>query len=227
MNTASTRRRRLMPALAAAATVFAILTSACSGQSAARSTSSPQVVVKSSAAAAGALRGTRLPHPVALPPQTFTDTAGKPYDLRTRDAGKITLLYFGYTHCPDICPTTMADLSVARNQLPPTLRVKVRVVFVTVDPRRDTSPVIRTWLNHFSTSFVGLRAPINTVAAAQKSVGVPASDVTPGRGEGYTVQHSAETLLFDTNGVARELYTAGTPIAAYAHDIPLVLKGQS
>lgn len=227
MNPASTRGRRLVPALAAGALALASLVSACSGKGSPRATSGPPIVVKSSTVAAGTLRGTLLPHPVALPPQTFTDTAGRPYDLRTRDAGQITLLYFGYTHCLDICPTTMADLAVARNQLVPLVRSKVQVVFVTVDPRRDTSSVIRAWLNHFSSSFVGLRAPIRTVAAAQTSVGVPASNVTPGRGEGYTVQHSAETLLFGTDGVARVLYTAGTPIAAYVHDIPLVLQGRS
>ena len=80
-----------------------------------------------------------LDRPFAKPHLVLTDTHGKPFDLVKQTAGRPTLLYFGYTHCPDVCPTTMSDIAVARRKLPAAERDKLQVVFVTTDPTRDTA----------------------------------------------------------------------------------------
>jgi len=117
---------------------------------------------KSAATAPAATTGGGLyglvPSPLPRKPDfTLTDTSGRAYDLGRETAGKLTYLYFGYTHCTNACPATMSLLSYAIRQQPAVVRRRIVVVFVTVDPRRDTLKVLRTWLDHYSTAFVGLR----------------------------------------------------------------------
>jgi protein SCO1/2 len=172
------------------------------------------------------LHGIALPRPQRKPAITLTDTAGKPYDLRKQTAGKLTLVYFGYTHCPDICPTTMARLAQALREVPAAVAHKTVVVFISVDPKRDSGPVLRAWLDHFSPRFVGLRGSIDQVIAAQQAAGVPTARKEPGKKVGYTLQHSAEVLTFGPDGRGRYVYTAeGTPVAAFAHDLPILARG--
>jgi protein SCO1/2 len=172
------------------------------------------------------LHGIALPKPAHKPAITLTDTAGRSYDLRTRTAGKLTIVYFGYTHCPDICPTTMARLAQALREVPASVARKTVVVFISVDPKRDTSPVLRRWLDHFNPQFVGLRGSIDQVIAAQQATGVPTARKEPSKKLGYTLQHSAEILTYGPDGLGRYVYTAeGTPVAAFAHDLPILAKG--
>ena len=106
--------------------------------------------VHSPATAADRLHGL-VPQPLPRKPRfTLTDTAGRPFSFMTGTRGKLAYLYFGYTHCPDACPTTMVDLAAALRRQSSDARRRVEVVFVTVDPRRDTGPVLRKWLNHFN-----------------------------------------------------------------------------
>jgi protein SCO1/2 len=173
------------------------------------------------------LHGIALPKPVRTPAITLTDSAGKSYNLRQRTAGKLTLVYFGYTHCPDICPTTMAELGQAMRQIPANVRHKTVVVFISVDPKRDSGPVLRAWLDHFSPRFVGLRGSIDQIIAAQQAAGVPTARKEPGHKAGYTLQHSAEVLTYGPDGRGRYVYTAeGTPVAAFAHDLPILARGK-
>ena len=81
---------------------------------------------------------TVLDQPFAKPDLVLTDTHGKTFDLRKQTKGRPTLVYFGYTHCPDVCPLTMSNIAVAKQQLPKAEQDKLRVVFVTTDPERDT-----------------------------------------------------------------------------------------
>lgn len=144
-------------------------------------------------------------------------------DLLRRTKGHVTLLYFGYTHCPDICPTIMADTAQAIRQSSPAVRAKVGVVFISVDPKRDTDPVLRHWLDHFNPSFVGLRGSINEVIKAQRELGVPLSKVTHGKNQKYTVQHSAELLAFTPDHKAHLLYLDGpTTISDLQHDLAIL-----
>ncbi len=153
---------------------------------------------------------------------SFQSTTGSATTLAALGKGKLMLLYLGYTHCPDVCPTTMADLGVALRQIPTVERYHTQVVFVTSDPARDTTPVMTAWLNHFDSGlpvpFVGLTAAISQIDKVATSVGVPLSPPVKNPDGSITVQHGAQTLAF-IKGKADLLWTAGTTPQQYAHDI--------
>jgi protein SCO1/2 len=116
--------------------------------------------------------------------------------------GKLVLLYFGYTHCPDICPTTLANLASALNRLGNGAS-HVRVVFVTVDPSRDTVPILKSYVESFSPRIDGLRGSANAVAALARRYRVIYRENHVGPGESYSVEHSASVFMFDGSGRAR------------------------
>ncbi len=165
------------------------------------------------------LHGDPLPSPVPKPDITLTDTAGHPYNLVQATQGKVVLLYFGYTHCPDVCPTTMADIATALRHVAPSVRSDVAVVFVTVDPARDTPAVLRQWLDQFDAAFVGLTGPPATVEAAQRQVGLAVLS-----GAEQVVNHSVETLAFTRDNLAHVAYVQ-SPVSDYVADLP-ALVGQ-
>jgi protein SCO1/2 len=166
--------------------------------------------------------GTWLEQPVPEPDVTLTDTAGKPFNLRRDTAGRLTLVYFGYTHCPDVCPTTMADLASALRDLARTDRDRISVVFVTTDPDRDTPTVIRSWLASFDTSFVGLTGDFPTIQTAAKSVGIALEPPTSKAGD-YEVTHGAEVVAFDGFHQGRLIFSSGTSSADYTTDLHKLL----
>ncbi|HVT21360.1 MAG TPA: SCO family protein [Mycobacteriales bacterium] len=161
-----------------------------------------------------------LSPPTTEPAVVLDDTASRPYHLIRAARGKVVLVYFGYTHCPDICPTMMADVAQALRESSAAVRADVDVVFISVDPVRDTPRVIRHWLDHFNPAFVGLRGSIGRVIAIQKAMGVPVSKVAPHSKHGYTVAHSAELLAFTPDHEAHVVYTDGpTTISDLRHDL--------
>jgi len=162
---------------------------------------------------------------VAKPNFTLTDTSGQPFNLRTDTAGYVTLLYFGYTHCPDVCPTQMADMAIGLSKVSAAVRSRVKVVFVTTDPDRDTPAVIRNWLNAFSRSFIGLTGTKAQIDAAVASVGMPPAIIesTPGSND-YAVDHLAYVLAFTTDNQAHVLYPAGVTASVWTHDLPRLVK---
>ncbi len=170
----------------------------------------------------GEYRGLGLDPPQPRPTFTLRDTAGRPFDFAARTRGHPTFLFFGYTHCPDVCPTTMADLATALRGVPDGLRRAVRVVFVTTDPARDTGPVLAAWLRHFDSDlpnrFVGLTGDAARLAAAQVAARVPVAE-----DGGQT--HSAELLLYGTDDYARVVYLAGSAPEDIQHDLPAVARG--
>jgi protein SCO1 len=170
--------------------------------------------------------GIVLDHPVSKPTVTLTDSDGKPYDLATGTAGKLTLVYFGYTHCPDVCPTTMATLAATLDVLTPAQRAKIAVVFITTDPNRDTPAVLKDWLGQFYPGLIGLTGPFTTIQQAAASVGVAIQKPVALPGGGYTVTHGAEVLAFNTDGKAHVVYSAGQTMPQFRHDIPLLLAGR-
>jgi protein SCO1/2 len=170
----------------------------------------------------GAYQGLQLDPPQPRPTFTLVDTAGARFDFAARTRGQPTLLFFGYTHCPDVCPTTMADAAAALRGVAEPLRSTVRVVFVTTDPARDTGPVLAAWLRNFDEDlparFVGLTGTRAQVQAAQAAARVPvASD------DGQT--HSAELLLYGTDDYARVAYVTGSKPDDIRRDLPLVVRG--
>ena len=171
---------------------------------------------------AGVYDGFGLTPPQPRPAFTLTDTSGAPYAFAQATQGRPTFLYFGYTQCPDVCPTTMADIGIALKTVPAAIRDKAVVVFVTTDVGHDTGPVISAWLSAFqtgvSTSFVGLYGTQAQVDAAQA-----AAHVALATDEGKT--HSAQVLLYGADDYARVSYAeSDNESDAMAHDLPLVAK---
>ena len=175
-------------------------------------------------AAATTVRGMELGAPIARPSFTLTATDGKPYAFHERTAGKLTFLFFGYTNCPDVCPLHAANIAAVLNKLPWADRQKVDFVFITTDPERDSLPALRKWLDHFDSTFVGLRGTFDEVAAIQKGLNLPSIPPGPKQPDGsYEVPHSAMLLAFEPDDKAHVFYLGGTRQEDWAADIPRLL----
>src|SRR5438093_11583771 len=116
-------------------------------------------------------RGGLVTPPLPKPRFVLADTAGRPFDFSRETKGYVTLLFFGYTFCPDQCPMHMANLSAALNRLPAGSADQVQLVFVTTDPARDSPQVLRRWLAFFDRRSIGLTGTAETVAAVQRMEG--------------------------------------------------------
>jgi protein SCO1/2 len=132
--------------------------------------------------------------------------------------GKIVLVYFGFTNCPDVCPLTLANLAEAVRKLGPKAK-DVDILFVTVDPDRDTLPILKEYAAAFSPEMVGLRGTKNAIAVLARRYRV-AYDVTPAKGNHpYTVNHSSAVFFFDEKGHARIVSTQTDDTQAIAANI--------
>jgi protein SCO1/2 len=164
-------------------------------------------------------RGNKVTPPRGKPRIVLTDTSGHRYDFRVMTAGKVTLLFFGYTHCPDECPLTMANTAAALSELTPAQRAQIRVVFVTVDPTRDTGPVLRRWLDHFNTTFTGLTGTLGSVEAAANAAGIPVGKPIRWPDGSYQLDHGTEMLAFSTDNKAYLAFFPSTSPVNMAHDL--------
>ncbi|MCH7530349.1 MAG: SCO family protein [Gemmatimonadetes bacterium] len=174
----------------------------------------------------GELRGWVMDTPIAKPDLTLTDTNGEAFDLRAETNGYLTLLFFGYTHCPDVCPVHMANLGAVFGDLPPEVRDRTKVVFVSTDPERDTPERLRSWLDNFNRAFIGLRGSLDDINAALSSMMLPGVAVIPGEhGSEPMVGHPAAVLAFGPDGLAHVRYPFGVRQADWAHDLPLLVEG--
>ena len=216
------RSLRRSALIVAAGVLITALLAACGGASG----QSSNGVTVNGGASSSRYDGDELSQPVVLSgaaqTATFTTSAGTTTTLAALQSGQLMLVYFGYTHCPDVCPTTMADLGQALQQVPVQDREHTQVVFVTSDPARDTGPVMKSWLANFDAGlprpFIGLTASLTQIDQIATSLGIPLSPpVTEANGT-ITVEHGAQTLAF-VNGKANVLWLAGTTPASYAHDI--------
>jgi protein SCO1/2 len=153
---------------------------------------------------------------------TLTATDGRPFEFRRQTDGQLTLLFFGYTYCPDICPVHLANIAAVLDKLPPLRRDSVRVVFVSTDPERDTPERLRSWLDNFGHNFVGLRGSAEEVNRIETSFGLPAS-IREGTGEKYGVGHAAQVLAFTADDSLRVLYPFGVRQQDWAADIPKLM----
>lgn len=170
------------------------------------------------------------------PPWQLTDISGHMPDLSfqlTDDQGKtvtaadyrgkVTLLYFGYTHCPDVCPLTLAHLHVVMQQLGK-LADGARILFVSVDPTRDTPAVLHEYVTQFDAHAVGLTGSPTDIEALSKRYRA-AFTREPGKADGsYDVSHSSGIYIFDGNGKARLLATPTDPQNKLVHDLHLLLS---
>jgi protein SCO1/2 len=136
--------------------------------------------------------------------------------------GKVTLVFFGYTQCPDVCPTTLAELAAVKRDLGKDGE-RLQGVFVSVDPQRDTPEILKAYMASFDPSFVALRGTPEQVQATAKNFKVFYAQV-PGKTEGsYTVDHTAGTYVFDPSGKVRLFVRYGSGAEALAHDLKLLL----
>ena len=147
----------------------------------------------------------------------LTDHTGKPRTLADF-RGKVVVIFFGYTQCPDACPTTLSELAAALQKLGPDA-ARVQVLFVTVDPERDTPDLLSHYVPAFNSSFLGLRGDAQATADAAKEFKViyqKQPGATPGT---YSMDHSAGTFIFDPQGRLRVYVSYGQGPEVFAHDI--------
>lgn len=171
------------------------------------------------------VRGVIEDPPARLPRVVLTDTAGRPFDLAAGARGRLTYLYFGYTSCPDACPTQMAALAMALRGVPAEVRTRVLVAFVTTDPARDTPAVLRAWLDRFDPAFVGLWGTPEQIHSAERQAGLPESAREAQPDGTYSVAHAAKVLAYTSDGLAHLSYLDGTSAADIRHDLLVLVKG--
>jgi len=160
-----------------------------------------------------------LSAPLPRPDFSLTDTDGNRFDFRGATSGRLTLLFFGYTHCPDICPGHLTSLAAGLRALPPELREQVLVVFVGVDAERDTRERVRGWLDHFDPRFVGLTGTEAELAAAQRAALVPTASIEDRWEGGYSVAHASWILVYTPDDQAHLRYGFGTTATQWSHDL--------
>jgi protein SCO1/2 len=152
---------------------------------------------------------------------SLTDAHGKPRTLADFK-GKVAVVFFGYTQCPDVCPTTMAELAAVKRELGSDGE-RVVGIFVTVDPERDSAEVLKAYVAAFDPGFVALRGTPDEIKAAAKQFKVFYAKV-PGKTEGsYTVDHTAGSFVFDTQGRVRLFTRYGSGAPALVHDLKILL----
>ena len=216
----SSRQRRLLT-LASAVTALAAVTAGCSSSTAATTSSSaPGMVLINTSKYKG-----NIITPVAKPTGTLTDDLGKPFNVKTGTAGVVTLLFFGYTHCPDECPLTMSNTAAAFRMIPAADQAKIRVLFVSVDPGRDTAARLRSWLGNFNPAFLGLRGTLAQVEALEKQTGLPIGQTFKDSAGEAQLDHATEMFAFSTDNVATEAFFPSTPPANMANDLKLLVAG--
>ncbi len=172
------------------------------------------------------LKGPMVTPPIAKPDFVLNTTAGRPFNFRQETEGYATLLFFGYTHCPDVCPVHLANIAAALKTVSPTVGEHLKVVFVTTDPARDTPAALRAWLDKFDKRFIGLVGTREEVTAVLQRMRLPpfAVDSTPGDST-YYVDHVAMVIAFTRDDLAHVVYPFGVKQADWANDLVILTKG--
>ena len=167
----------------------------------------------------GPYAGREIGDPKPRPAFTLTDQDGASFDFADRTAGQPTLLFFGYANCPDVCPTTMADVALALQSVPTELAERTQVVFVTTDPARDTAEFLGEYLARFDqglpTRFIGLTGTQAEVENAQTVAGVPLA-------EGEGTMHATSLYLYGADDLARVMFSAGDTQEEIAQDLETI-----
>ena len=171
------------------------------------------------------LKGVLIDPAQPKPDFVLTDTEGQPYDFAAETEGQLTLLYFGYLNCPDICPVHLAQIAETFDQHPD-VASDAEVVFVSVDPHRDSPEEIRAFLDNFDSRFVGLTGTLDELEKAQTAANVPVAQFV-GDGEDYTVNHAGQVIAFAPDGLSHSVYPFGVRQSQWANDLQILseMKG--
>ena len=168
--------------------------------------------------------GILLDQPYVVPHMDLTDTDGKPFDLAAQD--KRTLVFFGYTNCPDVCQVVMSTIASSLTRLSDAEKAKLQVVFVTTDPARDTRQVLRRYLDRFDPSFIGATGSLDQIDALGKPMAVYVKKGQKMPSGGYEVDHSSVVVSVD-KARGDLLWTGATSPAEISGDLTKILKGQT
>ncbi len=171
----------------------------------------------------GFVGGTAFLAPYPMPDLVLRDTAGQDYNLADTPSKPVTLMFFGYTHCPDVCLAQLSDVALALRRLDGAERDQIQLLFVTTDPQRDTAAVIERYLARFDDSFVGLTGTPSEIKRVADRVGVVIGDRERLPGGGYDVAHSAPVLGFSRDQ-AVVAWNPGTPIGSLTRDLGLLVE---
>jgi protein SCO1/2 len=174
------------------------------------------------AAPVAGLKSGAFEPPREAPAISLQATDGSAFDL-AKYRGKVVVLEFGYTHCTDVCPVSLMALAQARKMLGADA-AKLQVVFITVDPARDTAARLKGYLAHFDPTFIGVTGSQAQVDAVLKGYGIVATKRPMGDGDGYMMGHSSYLYFVDKQGMLRALMPFGRPAADIAHDAQLLLR---
>jgi protein SCO1/2 len=168
-------------------------------------------------------RGGIVEPPLPKPHFVLTDTNGAAFDFRKETDGSVALLFFGYTFCPDQCPMHMATLATAMKKLNPEIAGKVKLIFVTTDPQRDTAERLRQWLDNFDKRFIGLRGSEAEIEGVERMTGVPPARKGEPRNGGYSVSHANFVVAYTKDNLAHVIYPGGVSKDDWVHDLPMLI----
>lgn len=168
-------------------------------------------------------RGSEMPADITTTDFALTDQNGQPFTL-SKQKGKVVLVFFGYTFCPDVCPMTLSNWTQIQNELAD-LSSEVKFVYITVDPERDTPQRLKDHLAVYSTQFIGLTGTQESLDSVYTAYGVyhDKNEATDGGGA-YFMSHTSSTYVFDRQGKWRLVLPYGTDIKDVVHDIKLLLE---
>jgi protein SCO1/2 len=180
------------------------------------------------AVARNRIRGVIRNPPLPKPDLRMQTVDGNAFELIRDTRGYLTLLFFGYTHCPDVCPVHVANVSKVLKELPIDVSGKVRFVFITTDPERDTPEKLKSWLANFHPGFIGLTGTAEEIKQAQLSLGLlPAGRELPDstKPQAYLVSHAAVVFAFTADDSAHVMYPFGIRQTDWANDLPILANG--
>jgi protein SCO1/2 len=178
-----------------------------------------------SPARVGELWGTPVEPPAEVEPFALTDQDGATFRFPQDTGGAdVTLLYMGYTHCPDICPDTMAEIAVALREVPPEVADRVAVVFVTVDPARDDPERLREWIGVFNEDFTALTGPPGRIEDVLRGFGYEPGAISDLGGGEYSVGHPVEYLAIAPDGTVRLSYPWETTVPRLQEDLTTLVE---
>jgi protein SCO1/2 len=168
-------------------------------------------------------RGTTYSEPYPVAAEIDLTRADGTHFRLSEARDKVVVLFFGYTSCPDVCPTTMAELKQALDELGDQAD-QVQVLLVTVDPQRDTPQRVQEYVNHFNPNFVGLSGSETELSKVWNDYGIFRQVVGSPSAAGYSVDHTARVTLIDSQGNLRVSFPFDTPLEDIVHDLKLLLK---